>query len=287
MKRIPIIAAALLLAVPCFAQTLTELFQQGIYAQETSGNLDEAVKIYRQVMNSASGQPAIAARAQYRLAAAYIQKGDLVTAAAEFQKLVHDYPDQQKQYQGSKVALALQRRGAISAPPAEPAGVLNGQHYHHNLTGVEFDLPAGWSLGITRPVDGDPTHMTVLADPDARAIFASVDMWKLETPSTSIAGALSRAVPQLLARRAGTGSAPHGVANYQIRDGSVEQTWIGGKQAVKGIGDYELGGQKISELVTWIFTEHTRAYFFAKMGSDDLPAVQIQFDQLVQSAKIP
>jgi hypothetical protein len=185
------------------------------------------------------------------------------------------------------VAVALQRAGVVPAPSAEPAGALNGTHYHHNLTGVEFDLPPGWSIGTTRPVDGEPSQMTVLVDPDSRAIFASVAMSKLETPPASIAGALSRAVPQLLARRAGTGSTPHGVANYQIQDGSVELTLIGGNQAVRAVGEYELGGQKISELLTWIYTEHTRTYFFAKMASGDLPSVQTQFERLLQSARIP
>ena len=287
MKRKSTLAAALLLAAPAFAQTVTELLQKGIYAQETSGDLEEAIKIYREIVSSASGQHNIAARAQYRLAETFIQKGDLTNAAAEYQKLARDFPDQQRLLQGSKVALTLQRAGAIPGSTAEPAGVLNGRHYHHKLTGVEFDLPPGWSLGITRPVDGDPSQMTVLVDPDAQAIFASVAMSKVETPPASIAGALSRAVPQLIARRAGSGSAPHGVANYKIKDGSVEETSIGGRQAIRAVGEYELGGQKISELLTWIFTEHTRTYFFAKMASDDLPAMQVQFEQLLQSATIP
>lgn len=94
----------------------------------------------------------------------------------------------------------------------EPAGVLKDRHYHHNLTGVEFDLPPGWSIGITKPIDGNPKEMTVLVDPDARAIFASVLMSRVDTPAASIAGALSRAVPQLLARRAGS-LPPHRVPN--------------------------------------------------------------------------
>ncbi|MBV9504655.1 MAG: hypothetical protein JO323_06580 [Acidobacteriia bacterium] len=168
----------------------------------------------------------------------------------------------------------------------EPAGVLKDRHYHHNLTGVEFDLPPGWSIGITKPIDGNPKEMTVLVDPDARAIFASVLMSRVDTPAASIAGALSRAVPQLLARRAGS-LPPHRVPNYQIRPGSQEQTSIGGDLAVRAVGEYEQGGQKIAELLTWIYTEHTRTFFFAKLASDDLPVLQVAFEQLVQSARIP
>jgi tetratricopeptide (TPR) repeat protein len=284
-----VVAGVLLLATPNFAQTITELLQQGIYAQETSGNLDEAISIYRQVVTLASARPDIAAQAQYRIAETFLQKGNLTTAAAEFQKLARDFPNQQKLLRGSKVAVTLQRAGVLPAgpaPPAEPTGVLNGNHYHHNPTGTEFDLPTGWSIGITKPIDGNPQEMTVLVDPDGRAIFASAAMSKVETPPSSISGALSRAVPQLLARRAGS-LPPHRVAGYQIRSGSVQQTVIGGNQAVQAIGEYQQGGQSIAEILAWIYTEHTRVYFFAKTAANDLPDLQISFEQLVQSARIP
>ena len=282
MRHKSVFAAALLFVAPSFAQTVTELLQRGIYDQQTSGNLDEAISIYRQIVSSASAPRDIAAQAQYRLAETFLQKGDLPMATSEFQKLARNYPDQQKLLRESKVALALGSARATS----ESAGVLQNGHYHHNLTGTEFDLPAGWSVGITKPIDGDPHEMTVLVDPDGRAIFASVAMSKVETPPASISGALSRAVPQLLARRAGS-IPPHRVANYQIRDGSVEQTSIGGNQAVRAIGEYEQAGQKISELLTWIYTEHTRAYFFAKVATNDLPALQVSYEQILQSARVP
>jgi len=92
---------------------------------------------------------------------------------------------------------------AQTGEPTGSAGVLQGRHYRHNLTGTQFDLPAGWRIGITRPVDGDPREMTVLRDPDGRTIFTSVAMSKVETPPASINEVLTRAVPQLVAGRAG------------------------------------------------------------------------------------
>lgn len=87
------LAAALLLALPGAAQTASELLQKGIYAQETEGNLDDAILIYRQIVNSAPAQREIAAQAQYRLAQALLQKGDLATASKEFERLARDYSD--------------------------------------------------------------------------------------------------------------------------------------------------------------------------------------------------
>jgi beta-lactamase regulating signal transducer with metallopeptidase domain len=181
----------------------------------------------------------------------------------------------------------------VAPDPLQLGGVLNNGHYHHNLTGVEFDLPSGWSVGTTWPRDGNPREMTVLEDPDPgpgrKTIFCSVDMMPADTPPADIARALTRAVPMLLARRAGlTGqTAPHLVANYKIREGSVEQTLIGGLQAVRAIGEYQVKGAPIAELLTWVYSQHTHVFFFAKMPAANLPDVQPIFTQLVQSARIP
>jgi hypothetical protein len=172
---------------------------------------------------------------------------------------------------------------------AGPAGVVQDGRYHHNLTGVEFDVPYGWSIGVTRPADGDPNNMTVLVDPERKALFASVMMKKANIPPAQIPAALSVAVPELLARRAGQTGArgQHLAANYSIRPGSMEQTAIGGQQALRAIGEYERGGVKMAELLAWIYTEHTTTFFFAQMQAANLPTVQTAFERMLQSARVP
>ena len=44
--------AALLLALPCVAQTPAELLQKAIYTQETAGDTAGAIQIYRQITAS-------------------------------------------------------------------------------------------------------------------------------------------------------------------------------------------------------------------------------------------
>jgi len=99
---------------------------------------------------------------------------------------------------------------------------------------------------------------------------------------------LSNAPTMLIARRAGqTGAgAPHLAANYKIREGSEEHTIIGGQQALRAVGEYERNGRKITELLTWIFTEHMRVFFFAQVPSGNVPPLQPVFEQIIQSAKI-
>jgi tetratricopeptide (TPR) repeat protein len=105
-----VIATAILAAVPGFAQTAAELLQKGIYAQETEGKLDDAIQIYRQIVNSAPNPREIGAQAQYRLAQALLQKGDTNGAAQEFSRLARDYSE----YSGVISQLARQQpRGNV------------------------------------------------------------------------------------------------------------------------------------------------------------------------------
>jgi hypothetical protein len=92
-KLAALVLAVCIIAVPAVAQTTTELLQKGIYAQETEGNLDTAILIYRQIVNSAPSQRDLAAQAQFRLGQALLQKGDLTSAAQEFDTLARNYSD--------------------------------------------------------------------------------------------------------------------------------------------------------------------------------------------------
>ena len=108
---------------------------------------------------------------------------------------------------GNALPLVLARTVAVPrpAPPplTEPPGLLQNGRYHHNLTGVEFNLPAGWSVALPTPADGDPRTMTVLVDPDRKALFASVAMNRVNTNPENISVALSRALTEIVARRRG------------------------------------------------------------------------------------
>jgi TonB family protein len=88
-----LVVAASLTAMASHAQTAAEQMQKGIYTQETAGDLDGAIAIYRQIVNSGNSPRDLAAEAQYRLAQSLLQKGDLSNAAQEFEKLARSYAD--------------------------------------------------------------------------------------------------------------------------------------------------------------------------------------------------
>ena len=86
--------AASLLPTAGSAQTAAELLQKGIYTQETAGDLDAAIQIYRQVISSAGNQRALAAQAQYRLVVCMLRKNDREAAEKELQILAQ-YSEEQ------------------------------------------------------------------------------------------------------------------------------------------------------------------------------------------------
>jgi hypothetical protein len=74
--------------------TTSELLQKGIYLQETVGDLDGAIKVYRQIAQMASESRANAAQAEYRLAVCLQKKGQQEEASRAFSKLIEKYPEQ-------------------------------------------------------------------------------------------------------------------------------------------------------------------------------------------------
>ena len=89
-----IVTLALALASPAAAQSASDLLQKGIYTQESLGNLDAAITIYKQILGDAAASRVYAAQAQFRLGLCYVQKGQQADAAETFQKLIKDYPEQ-------------------------------------------------------------------------------------------------------------------------------------------------------------------------------------------------
>ena len=192
---------------------------------------------------------------------------------------------------GVAAPLTLARVALVRAyPPDVPtqgSAVVEGGHYVHKPSGVEFNLPAGWSVDRTQFSNGSRGESTIINDRSGKAMVVSVNIIKVQTDPEGIPAVLAQALPRLVAMRGGDGPPRQIAPNYKIREGSVQQTTIGGHQAVRAIGDYQQGGKGIAELLAWIDSEQTRTYFFLRTPADDLVAEQVLFDQWLQSARIP
>lgn len=91
------VAATLLLgSLAANAASPAEALEKGIYNEETTGNLDEAIKHYRQVLSDAQKTEGLAAQAQYRLGRCLNKQGKKKSAVEAFKTLIRKYPDQKE-----------------------------------------------------------------------------------------------------------------------------------------------------------------------------------------------
>ena len=92
-KLIPtFLIVAMMLCSPAVAQPASELLEKAIFAEETVGNLDEAIGIYKQILDDAQANRALAARAQLRLAPCYMKKGLDAEATEAFENIDRELP---------------------------------------------------------------------------------------------------------------------------------------------------------------------------------------------------
>jgi len=136
-------AALFLLAVTSLLTTAqvtaaaspSELLEQGIYSEETKGDVDAALKLYQQVVTEAKAGQAVAAQAQYRLGVCYYKKKNYGEANAAFEKLLKDYPDQ-------KDLIALANKYLAGAMPLMPAPWVDGEEQQ-----LDIKFPTGFKIG--------------------------------------------------------------------------------------------------------------------------------------------
>lgn len=106
--------------------TAGELLEKAIYAEETAGDLDAAIKLYEQVIAEAKTAKSAAAKAQYRLGLIYEKQGKAEPAAAAFRAVVEDYP-------GEKELVAEANKRLPSAVQLSPAPWIDGEELQLNM----------------------------------------------------------------------------------------------------------------------------------------------------------
>jgi hypothetical protein len=117
------------------AASPSELLEQGIYSEETKGDVDAALKLYQQVITEAKAGQAVAAQAQYRLGVCYYKKKNYGEANVAFEKLLKDYPDQ-------KDLIALANKYLADAMPLMPAPWVDGEELQ-----LDIKFPTGYKIG--------------------------------------------------------------------------------------------------------------------------------------------
>jgi hypothetical protein len=158
-----------LLATAGSAQTAAELLQKGIYTQDTAGDLDAAIKIYRQVISSAGNQRALAGQAQYRLVVCMLRKNDRGAADKEFQILAQYFADQQD--------LVSQARALLPGGPAllpAPWGEREASQLNIKRDGAFTGEYLFYTVGPALPLPNKAT-----------TVPSSTLSWELKTKNTN------------------------------------------------------------------------------------------------------
>ena len=113
-----IAATALALTSPMRAQSGHELFQQALSKERAEGKLQEAIALYQRVVEVASADHALAARALLQLGRCYEQLGN-TEARSAYERLIARYPDQTDLVAQARTRLAaLVRTPSTATPPA-------------------------------------------------------------------------------------------------------------------------------------------------------------------------
>ena len=136
-RMLPLAAVMLLAAVAGTALSAapSELLEKAIYTEETVGNLDEAIKLYEQVIAEAQAGQEAAAQAQYRLGMCHLKKGEEAQAKAAFETLIKDYPD-------AKDLIAKARKHVPNPLKLLPVPWADGERLQLNMK-----LPTGIDIG--------------------------------------------------------------------------------------------------------------------------------------------
>jgi hypothetical protein len=273
-----IVALVIAVTISPAAQTLTEQLQKGIYTEETLKNKTEAVRIYRQILAAPSVPDAISTEAQRRLA---------------------------------RLLLTSQASPPPSALNQEPSsigqarGVVEQGRYRHIASGITFDLPPGWSAGETYGSSDDGDMVTVTDG------TRGIHVWLIKetTPADRVAARVAEAPAEKVRQRhSGYGIPGMPDANtYDIPAETLRPMSINGRHAMAAIGSYvgfpiellrrpdgsidpfQRPGElyPMREYMTWIYTQQSRAFFFARVLAEDVPDLRPVFEQIVNSAMIP
>ena len=120
-------------------RTPSQLLEKGIYTEETVGDLDKAIEIYQQAIDSAQANRTILAQAQLRLGLCFLKQGKDDKGTEVLQKLIDEYADQPK--------IVAQAREHIPEAP-QPLQLLPAPWTDGEILSIDMKLPGGQFIGV-------------------------------------------------------------------------------------------------------------------------------------------
>ena len=108
------VIAGLSVAVSVSAESVGDRLHKGIYQEETVGDLQKAITIYRQIVTDERANRPHVAQAKFRLGICYLKKGDKRQAIETLEKLIVEFPGQPNVIEQARGLLSVLRQGASS-----------------------------------------------------------------------------------------------------------------------------------------------------------------------------
>jgi tetratricopeptide (TPR) repeat protein len=141
------------------------LLEKGIFTEETLGDLDEAIGIYRQIIEDAKTVKQYAAQAQLRLGMCYLKKGDRPAAVKEFRSLLAAYPREKRLVGLAKAELAKLTPAGAPDPAFLPLNRVVERTVYDDGAGKDFII------------DFDTGALYTLTEEDKRSGIRPQDLW--------------------------------------------------------------------------------------------------------------
>ena len=189
IARIALIAALAFGPAAFAEETPSAMLEKGIFQEETAGNLDAAVKVYKQIVDEANAARHAVAEAQYRLGVCYQKQGKKDEAQAAFRDLIAEYADEK-----DLVAKAQKELGeAAPAPIAakyEPLELNPAPWPDGELMVLSVETKTGMDLGrmfyTARRLDSHSEPVTLALPPTALSdTNRKGGEWRIERPRMS------------------------------------------------------------------------------------------------------
>ncbi|HKE22206.1 MAG TPA: hypothetical protein VKB88_07425 [Bryobacteraceae bacterium] len=311
--RTKLFAAAVGLALatwPAAAQESAAVqLQKGIFAQQTTGDLDAAIQIFRQIIASNPVERVYAAQAQMHLAQALLQKGDLNGAATEFNVLAANYSEFHDAVAAMAGRMAGVEHGRTFSSGTATLSQGEPERYQNSRTGVTFTMPSGWRLEGDGASSSDG-EIVMFSTTSVHTDLVAAWMKPRNNDAGQIPGLLRGDLNRKHLDRTDFGE-------WTIRPESVQTRTVAGQQALSAVADYAVYNMSIQadsikwegrtmtavnpkassptkpeatrmvEYLIWVRTPKTHVQFFGRAKLEDLAALESGMDQLAANTVIP
>jgi hypothetical protein len=260
-----VFAIVMIATLPAAGQTAGELLQKGIYAQETVGDFEGAMKIYRQISGSAGVTRPYVAQAEYRRAECLAGKGAKADAAMAFRRFLDDYPEQKELVAKARESM----RGLAAFMPTE---------YHDAGTGFSFVAPHGewWAFRSKRFDNGSVDIVFDQSGPWGRA-----GMFVYSRKMA--AGDIARHLQERLATWAAWQD--NGWVR-RVRPETVSLRPVGRFQVLSCVADIGNSG-KAMYFVAWVASQQTEVCIELNTNDQYLDGVRRDFAAIIETVKMP